>query len=234
VIAEAAGETLTARERGALVRQIAVRAHPHQDGSSRRYSRGTVDRWLPGERAGWRAGGLAALMPAPRADTGTVRAHPELFAEAAALRLELAALLPIREQIHGPERPGTLATRDNLAYWTGQAGDAAGARDQYAALLPIREQIQGPQHPRTLATRMQLARWTGQAGMRPGPATSTPPCCPSASRSRAPSTPAPWPPATTSPTGPGRRGMRLLTRADPETYRLSRGKRRMVHEQATH
>ena len=27
-------------------------------------------------------------MPAPRADTGTVRAHPELFAEAA-LRLEL-------------------------------------------------------------------------------------------------------------------------------------------------
>jgi putative transposase len=61
VIAEAAGETLTARERGALVRQIAVRAHPHPDGSSRRYSRGTVDRWL---RA-WRAGGLAALMPAP-------------------------------------------------------------------------------------------------------------------------------------------------------------------------
>jgi putative transposase len=56
VIAEAAGETLTARERGALVRQIAVRAHPHPDGSSRRYSRGTVDRWL---RA-WRAGGLPA------------------------------------------------------------------------------------------------------------------------------------------------------------------------------
>ena len=45
-IAEAAGETLTARERGALVRQIAVRAHPHPDGSSRRYLRGTVDRWL--------------------------------------------------------------------------------------------------------------------------------------------------------------------------------------------
>ena len=28
-------------------------------------------------------------MPAQRADTGVVRAHPELFAEAAALRLEL-------------------------------------------------------------------------------------------------------------------------------------------------
>jgi putative transposase len=85
VIAEAAGDKLTARERGALVRRIAARAHAHPGGSSRRYSRGAVDRWL---RA-WRAGGLAALKPAERADTGTVRAHPELFAEAAALRLEL-------------------------------------------------------------------------------------------------------------------------------------------------
>ena len=47
VIAEAAGARLTAAERGALVRQIAARAHAHPDGSARRYSRGTVDRWLP-------------------------------------------------------------------------------------------------------------------------------------------------------------------------------------------
>lgn len=33
--------------------------------------------------------GLEALKPAERADAGTVRAHPELFAEASALRLEL-------------------------------------------------------------------------------------------------------------------------------------------------
>jgi len=85
VIAEAAGDKLTAGERGALVRQIAARAHTHPDGSPRTYSRGTIDRWL---RA-WRTGGLAALHPAERADTGVVRAHPELFAEAAALRLEL-------------------------------------------------------------------------------------------------------------------------------------------------
>jgi putative transposase len=85
VIAEAANDRLTAAERGALVRQIAGRAHTHPDGSPRRYSRGTIDRWL---RA-WRAGGLGALQPSPRADTGVVRAHPELFAEAAALRLEL-------------------------------------------------------------------------------------------------------------------------------------------------
>ena len=85
VIAEAAGDRLTAGERGALVRRIAARAHAHPDGSARRYSRGTIDRWL---RA-WRKGGLEALKPSPRADTGVVRAHPELFAEAAALRLEL-------------------------------------------------------------------------------------------------------------------------------------------------
>jgi putative transposase len=85
VIAEAANDRLTPAERGALVRRIAAGAHTHPDGSSRRYSRGTIDRWL---RA-WRKGGLEAIKPAERADTGTVRAHPELFAEAAALRLEL-------------------------------------------------------------------------------------------------------------------------------------------------
>jgi putative transposase len=87
VIAEAAGAQLTAAERGPVVRQIAARAHTHPDGSARRYSRGTIDRWL---RA-WRTGGLEALKPAGRADAGTVRAHPELFAEASALRLELPA-----------------------------------------------------------------------------------------------------------------------------------------------
>ncbi|MGB6454268.1 MAG: DDE-type integrase/transposase/recombinase, partial [Streptosporangiaceae bacterium] len=85
VIAEAASARLTGAERGALVRQIAARSHTHPDGSARAYSRGTIDRWI---RA-WRAGGLEALQPSPRADAGTVRAHPELFSEAAALRLEL-------------------------------------------------------------------------------------------------------------------------------------------------
>src|SRR6266700_7248448 len=85
VSAEAASGRRSAAERGALVRQIAARAHTHPDGSPRQYSRGTIDRWL---RA-WRKGGLEALRPSPRSDTGTVRAHPELFAEAAALRLEL-------------------------------------------------------------------------------------------------------------------------------------------------
>jgi hypothetical protein len=46
VIAEAASDRLTA-ERGALARQIAAHVHTHPDGSARRYSRGTIDRWLP-------------------------------------------------------------------------------------------------------------------------------------------------------------------------------------------
>ncbi len=85
VIAEATSDRLSPAERGALVRQIAARAHAGPDGSDHRYSRGTIDRWI---RA-WRSGGLDALKPTQRADTGVVRSHPELFGEAAALRLEI-------------------------------------------------------------------------------------------------------------------------------------------------
>ena len=85
VIAEAANERLTPKERGRVVRTIAARTHAHPDRSERRYSRNTIDRWI----RDWRQGGLEALRPCPRADTGAVRSHPELFAEAAALRLEL-------------------------------------------------------------------------------------------------------------------------------------------------
>ncbi|MGH9057899.1 MAG: DDE-type integrase/transposase/recombinase, partial [Acidimicrobiales bacterium] len=85
VIAEATSEHLSAPERGVVVRAIAARPHTHPDGSTRHYSRGSIDRWI---RA-WRAGGLGGLRPLPRCDTGVVRAHPELAEEAAALRLEL-------------------------------------------------------------------------------------------------------------------------------------------------
>ena len=74
----------------------------------------------------------------------------------------------------GPEHPGALATRSELAYSVGQAGDAAAARDQFAALLPVAERVLGPEHPDTLAARASLAYWTGQAGTRPLPGTSSP------------------------------------------------------------
>jgi putative transposase len=85
VIAEAVNDRLTAAERGALVRAASGRPHAHPDGTERRYSRGTIDRWV---RA-WRTEGLDGLLPAERADIGAVRAHPELAEEACALRLEL-------------------------------------------------------------------------------------------------------------------------------------------------
>jgi putative transposase len=85
VIAEATSERLDPAERGILVRAIAARAHTHPDGTTRHYSRATVDRWI----LDWRRGGLEALRPETRSDTGAVRSHPELADEAAALRLEL-------------------------------------------------------------------------------------------------------------------------------------------------
>ena len=63
----------------------------------------------------------------------------------------------------GPEHPDTLDDRANLAYWTGEAGDAAGARDQLAALLPVRERVSGAEHPDTRTDRASLAYWTREA-----------------------------------------------------------------------
>ncbi len=64
----------------------------------------------------------------------------------------------------GPEHPGALATRSELAYSAGQAGDAVAARDQFAALLPTAERVLGPEHPDTLINRHNLANFTGYAG----------------------------------------------------------------------
>ncbi len=68
------------------------------------------------------------------------------------------------DDAYGPEHRDTLVAHVNLAYWTGEAGDAAGARDQFAILLPIQERVLGPEDPRTLADRGGLAIWTGEAG----------------------------------------------------------------------
>ena len=68
------------------------------------------------------------------------------------------------ERVLGAEHPGTLATRGDLARWTGEAGDAGRARDQLAALLPVAERILSPDHPITLRARNNLAHWTRMAG----------------------------------------------------------------------
>ena len=158
VIAEAAADRLTPTERGVVVRAIAARPHTHPDGSVRHYSRASIDRWI---RA-WRKGGLEALRPETRSDTGAVRAHPELADEAAALRLELpsrsaaqiARILMARHGVAVPERTvrGQLArrglTREALAAEPKAFGryEAAAPNDRW-----ITDVLIGPwvPHPKT-------------------------------------------------------------------------------------
>ena len=53
---------------------------------------------------------------------GTLAEEPILVSDGVR---RFAALLPILERVLGPEHPYTLTARDQLAHWTGQAGDAA-------------------------------------------------------------------------------------------------------------
>jgi putative transposase len=62
VISEAMDASLSARERGALVRALAAREHLGPDGRWVRISRNTLDRWI----RGYREGGFDALVLAPR------------------------------------------------------------------------------------------------------------------------------------------------------------------------
>jgi putative transposase len=87
VIAEPANPRLSPAERGRIVRALAAAAHLAPDGTMRAFARGTLDRWI----AAYQANGLDGLRPAKRSDAGVVRRHPELLAEAAALRAERPA-----------------------------------------------------------------------------------------------------------------------------------------------
>lgn len=63
LIREAADDSLTIRQRGRLVRELAAQDHTGPGGCRVRVARGTIDRWI---RA-YRAGGFEALAPVPRA-----------------------------------------------------------------------------------------------------------------------------------------------------------------------
>jgi len=62
LIREAADESLTIRQRGQLVRELAAREHAGPNGRQVRASRGTIDRWV----RDYRRGGFEALAPVPR------------------------------------------------------------------------------------------------------------------------------------------------------------------------
>src|SRR5512142_2648893 len=84
VISEATDVSLSARERGALVRALAAREHLSPNGWVR-VSRNTLDRWV----RWYREGGFDALVPAPRRQP---KATPERLLELAiALRREQPA-----------------------------------------------------------------------------------------------------------------------------------------------
>ena len=72
--------------------------------------------------------------------------------------------LALRQRLQRPGHPGTLITRNNIAGWTGNCGDAAGALRLFTELLPDRERVLGPGHPGTLATLNNIAGWTGDCG----------------------------------------------------------------------
>ena len=63
----------------------------------------------------------------------------------------------------GPDHPGTLATRHNLAYWQGEAGNPTAAATALTELLKDRLRILDPDHPHTLTTRANLAYWQARA-----------------------------------------------------------------------
>ena len=73
LVRAAADPGLSARQRGALVRELAAGEHRGPDGRPVRVGRSTLDRWI---RA-WRAGGFDALVPGgrqalPRSDAGVL------------------------------------------------------------------------------------------------------------------------------------------------------------------
>ena len=66
-----------------------------------------------------------------------------------------------RSDLTDPQR---LAIRSEIAYWTGEVGDAREALRLSSELLPDREHALGPHHPDTLTTRNNIAHWTGELG----------------------------------------------------------------------
>ncbi len=82
LIREAADPTLTGRQRGQLVRDLAAMTHTDPDGRSIRITRWTLDRWI----TEWRRAGFDALVPSPR--QSQPRTPPEVFELASALKKE--------------------------------------------------------------------------------------------------------------------------------------------------
>ena len=114
LVREAAEDSLTARERGALVRELAAKLHAHPTEGLRQVARGTLDRWI---RA-YRRGGFEALKPARR--EVEPRTDPAILAQAADLRREApertgAQIAEILRRLHGEVAPAERTVQRHLA-----------------------------------------------------------------------------------------------------------------------
>ena len=98
----------------------------------------------------------------------------------------------------GPDHPETLATLHDLVWWRGRGGGRGGRghRDRGGAgRLPAGARPRPPQHPGH--PRNNLAYWRGEAGDAAGAAAAYEELLADRCGCSAPTTPTPWPPATT-------------------------------------
>ena len=160
-----------------LVQAITLSELPAEEAEAwRRAAAAVIGAALPGDPQDpgcWPV--FAALLPHAQAVLDPASDGMDTLARYLGASGSYAAALAVQQQVlhawketRGAEHPDTLTARNNLASWTGWAGDPAEARDQYAALLPVCERglrgVSGAEHPGTLAARANLASWTGEAG----------------------------------------------------------------------
>lgn len=127
LIQDALSTEITPARRGAIVRALAARAHPHPSGTTRRVARSTLDEWI---RA-YRRGGFGGLTPAERL------VHPRtplaMLEEAAALRRE------------APERTGALIAQILARRYPAGAPSARTVTRHLARQGLTRERLLGPE-----------------------------------------------------------------------------------------
>jgi hypothetical protein len=170
LITQAEGESVSVHR---LVQAVTADQMPAELASQwRQAAAALIEAAIPGDTETpetWRV--CAALLPHAEAvladdSAGMTRLGQYLgsIGSYASARGLLQRVFDARERVLGPEHPGTLIARHEVARFAGQAGDAAAARDLFAELVPVVERVLGPEHPETLTTRGNLATWTGDAG----------------------------------------------------------------------
>jgi putative transposase len=146
LIQDALNEQLSTKQRGRLVRAVAARAHLGPFGAPVRVSRATLDRWI----RDYRAGGFAALVPAPRRILPCT--PPQVLELAMALKKEApdrtAAQVAVVLAAHGGLAPSARTLQRHFA-----AAGLTRARPEGAPLAVFgRFEAEGPN-----------VRWVGDA-----------------------------------------------------------------------